>query len=59
MLKTGADIHRILEENCVIFGMENNRTCEEWLNYMKYIDDIVSEAMLKAVGCRYIENFAQ
>lgn len=53
VLKSGAEIHRILEENCVTFRAENNRDLEAWMNYKKFVDDIVSEAMLSAVGCRY------
>jgi len=51
--KSGAEIHRIVEENCVTFCTENS---EAWLNYKKFIDNIVSEAFLTAVGCRYVQT---
>ncbi len=51
MSKAAEDIHRILGENCSIFAMESN-TSQMWLNYKKYVDDIVCQAMLSAVGCR-------
>lgn len=50
---SGTNIHQILAENCLIFKMENNAG-PEWLNYKKYVDDIVSEAIFSAVGCRLV-----
>ncbi|KAK7573934.1 hypothetical protein V9T40_011125 [Parthenolecanium corni] len=50
---SGTNIHQILAENCLIFKMENNAG-PEWLNYKKYVDDIVSEAIFSAVGCSLI-----
>lgn len=35
--------------------MENNDG-PEWLDYKKYVDDIVSQAILSAVGCRFVRQ---
>ncbi|XP_065217396.1 dynein beta chain, ciliary [Planococcus citri] len=52
--KTGNEIHQIIDENCRTFCMEDKKDCKQWLNYKKYIDQFVGDAMLSAVGCSLI-----
>lgn len=53
--KTGEEIHRILGENYVVFGIKTDDSTE-WMNYKRFIDDLVSKAMLLAVGCGLVTN---
>lgn len=34
--------------------MENNLTSPQWLDYVVYVDSIVSEALLRTIGCRSV-----
>jgi len=50
--KAAADIHKLLQENCVLFGMQDQTNLKQWQNYMIFIDSIVADALLNAIGCR-------
>lgn len=47
-----SEIHLLLLENMKLFGMEDKSDSESWLNYVDYVDAIVSDGLLRAVGCR-------
>lgn len=34
--------------------MESNLTSPQWLDYVVYVDSIVSEALLRTIGCRSV-----
>lgn len=50
--KAAADIHKLLQENCVLFGMQDQIDCKQWQNYVAFIDSIVADGLLSAIGCR-------
>lgn len=50
--KAAADIHKLLQENCVLFGMQDQTDLKQWQHYMAFIDSIVADALLNAIGCR-------
>lgn len=50
--KAAVDIYKLLQENCVLFGMQDQTNLKEWQNYMVFIDSIVADALLNAIGCR-------
>lgn len=51
--KAATDIHKLLQENCVLFGMQNQTNLQQWQNYKAFIDSIVADALLNAIGCRW------
>lgn len=50
--KAAADIHTLLHENCVLFCMLDQTNLKQWQNYIAFIDSIVADALLNAIGCR-------
>jgi len=50
--KAAAEIHKLLQENCVLFGMQGQTNLKQWQNYMAFVDSIVADALLNAIGCR-------
>lgn len=50
----GTEIHSLVEQNLKLFGMEQVADSSQWLDYVGYVDNIVSEFLLKTVGCRYV-----
>lgn len=47
--KDGEAIHGILKENCKLFGTDESS--EDWLNYLKYVDQLVVNGFYNAVKC--------
>ncbi|KAL4135288.1 hypothetical protein QTP88_006906 [Uroleucon formosanum] len=50
--KAATEIHKLLKENCVLFGMQDQTNVKQWQNYMAFVDSIVADALLNAIGCR-------
>lgn len=48
------EIHSLVEQNLKLFSMEQLADSSQWLNYVGYVDNMVSESLLKTVGCRYV-----
>jgi len=48
------EIHSLVEQNLKLFSMEQVADSSQWLDYVGYVDNIVSESLLKTVGCRYV-----
>ncbi|CAH1732929.1 unnamed protein product [Aphis gossypii] len=49
--KAATEIHKLLKENCVLFGMQDQINVKQWQNYMAFVDSIVADALLNAIGC--------
>nr|CAD7570912.1 unnamed protein product [Timema californicum] len=47
------EIHRLLDDNLKLFGMEGEPESPRWLAYVAFVDAIVSESLLRTIGCRY------
>ncbi|XP_049809049.1 dynein beta chain, ciliary [Schistocerca nitens] len=45
------EIHSLLSDNLKLFGMEGQEDCDRWQQYVAYVDGLVSDALLRAVGC--------
>lgn len=50
--KAAVDIQKLLQENCMLFGMQDQINLKQWQNYLSFIDSIVADALLNAIGCR-------
>jgi len=50
--KAATEIHKLLKENCVLFGMQDQTNVMQWQNYITFVDSIVADALLNAIGCR-------
>jgi len=50
--KAATEIHKLLKENCVLFGMQDQTNVKQWQNYLAFVDSIVADALLNAIGCR-------
>lgn len=55
--KASETIQSLLEENVVLFGMQEARDSPQWSNYVNFVDSIVSGFLLKTVGCRLVNMF--
>jgi len=54
IITAATQIHSLVEQNLKLFGMEQIADSSQWLDYVGYVDKIVSESLLKTVGCRYV-----
>jgi len=50
--KAATEIHKLLRENCELFGMQNQTNLKQWTNYVAFIDSIVADGLLNSIGCR-------
>ena len=53
MSSAAAEIHRLLNENMNLFEMQDELDSPYWKAYVEYIDSIVSDSLLRTIGCRY------
>jgi len=51
------EINSLVEQNLKLFSMEQVADSSQWLDYVGYVDNIVSESLLKTVGCRYVQFY--
>ncbi|XP_050527559.1 dynein beta chain, ciliary isoform X2 [Daktulosphaira vitifoliae] len=49
--KAAIEIHKLLHENCTLFYMQDKTNYSEWQCYVAFVDSLVADGMLKAVGC--------
>lgn len=54
MRSAAIEIHKLLQQNLELFGMEQAADSSRWLDYVGYVDNIIYESLLKTVGCRYV-----
>ena len=52
MSAAAAEIHRLLNENMDLFQMADQLESPNWKAYVEYIDSLVSDALLRTIGCR-------
>nr|CAD7428767.1 unnamed protein product [Timema monikensis] len=45
------EIHHLLDDNLKLFGMEGEPKSPRWLAYVAFVDAIVSESLLRTIGC--------
>ncbi|XP_068084396.1 dynein beta chain, ciliary [Anabrus simplex] len=45
------DIHNFLQQNLELFGLTEEVDSTRWMDYVDYVDSIVSESVLRTVGC--------
>nr|CAD7441492.1 unnamed protein product [Timema bartmani] len=50
------EIHRLLDDNLKLFGLEGEPESPRWLAYVAFVDAIVSESLLRTIGCRCALN---
>jgi hypothetical protein len=48
------EIHSLVQQNLKLFGMEHAVDSSCWLDYVSYVDNVIYQALLKTVGCRYV-----
>lgn len=58
MSAAAAEIHRLLNENMNLFEMGDQLESPHWKAYVEYIDSLVSDALLRTIGCRLAQVFA-
>lgn len=52
-LETSKDkIKTLLDENKRLFEIDKKQQNEKWLNYIDYVDGVVSNYLYQSVGCR-------
>ncbi|XP_021937393.1 dynein beta chain, ciliary isoform X2 [Zootermopsis nevadensis] len=51
MRSAAIEIHKLLQQNLDLFGMEQAADSSRWLDYVGYVDNIIYESLLKTVGC--------
>nr|CAD7593188.1 unnamed protein product [Timema genevievae] len=50
------EIHRLLDDNLKLFGLEGEPESPRWLAYVAFVDAIVSESLLRTIGCSLEET---
>lgn len=54
---TAERIAKLLNENMMLFNMQENQDSEIWLAYVAFIDSLFQESLFKSIACRYEELF--
>lgn len=50
---TAERIKSLLNENMVLFNMQDNQSSEIWLSYVAFIDNLIKDSLFKSIACRY------
>ncbi|XP_052121253.1 dynein beta chain, ciliary-like isoform X2 [Frankliniella occidentalis] len=51
MKAAGEEIARLVADNMALLGMEDEQGSARWQSYIEFLDGLVGQAVLKAVGC--------
>ncbi|KAL0281201.1 UNVERIFIED_CONTAM: hypothetical protein PYX00_002260 [Menopon gallinae] len=51
MTAAADEIHRLLKENLYLFEMQSSPDSPVWHSYVQYIDSVVSDIVLRTIGC--------
>ncbi|XP_034234645.1 dynein beta chain, ciliary [Thrips palmi] len=51
MKAAGVEIGRLVADNMALLGMTDEQSSVRWRKYIEYLDGLVGQAVLKAVGC--------
>lgn len=53
MTSAAEEIHQLLKENMYLFEMQSSPDSPVWRSYVHYIDSVVSDIILRTIGCRF------
>lgn len=51
MTAAGVEIARLVADNMTLLGMKDEQEPPRWRQYIEFLDGLVGQAVLKAVGC--------
>ncbi|VEN40996.1 unnamed protein product, partial [Callosobruchus maculatus] len=51
LTNASVEVRRLLEENMQIFGMTETQDHEKWMQYIDYVDGIITSYLYQSIGC--------